>query len=225
MRLILLGAPGAGKGTQAKLIGKGFGIPQISTGDMLRAAVSSGSPIGHQVKEIMAEGLLVPDALINELVTFRISQADCVNGYLFDGYPRTLPQAQSLVAGCIAIDAVIEIAVADEEIMTRLEGRRVHEGSGRVYHTLYNSPKVPNQDDYTGETLVQREDDTAETVKKRLEIYHRQTEPLIAWYKQSAELTNMHYIKIKGQGSMHDIYKKIEQELLKISKSLEHKAT
>jgi adenylate kinase len=225
MRLILLGAPGAGKGTQAELLAKDFGIPKISTGDMLRAAVSTDSPIGREVKQVIAEGLLVPDALINELVRARISEADCVNGYLFDGYPRTLAQANSLDVAGIVIDAVIEIAVTDEEIMERLVGRRIHQSSGRVYHTIYNPPRVANQDDDTGEPLIQREDDKLETVRKRLEIYHEQTEPLIAWYRQSSALKKIPYIRVQGHGSVEDIYNQITQQLLKISENLEHKMT
>lgn len=225
MRLILLGAPGAGKGTQAELLAKHFKIPKISTGDMLRTAVSAGSPIGLKVKQIMAEGLFVPDELINELVAERITKPDCRNGYLFDGYPRTLAQAKSLDNAGIAIDAVIEISVADEEIMTRLVGRRIHEGSGRIYHTIYNPPRVFDHDDDTGEPLIQREDDKPETVKKRLEIYHEQTEPLVVWYRQSTAFKKIPYIKVQGNGTVEDIYNQIEQELLKIPDNLVHKTT
>ncbi|MCP8898657.1 adenylate kinase [Gilvimarinus xylanilyticus] len=184
MKVILLGAPGAGKGTQAKMIMDKFGIPQISTGDMLRAAVKAGTPLGVQAKDIMAAGGLVPDDLIIALVKERISADDCVKGFLFDGFPRTIPQAQALLDAGIDIDHVIEIDVADEEIVSRLSGRRVHEASGRVYHIEHNPPQTPGLDDETGEELVQREDDKEETVRKRLSVYHEQTKPLVDFYQQ-----------------------------------------
>ena len=182
MRVILLGAPGAGKGTQAQFITSQLGIPQISTGDMLRAAVKAGSELGLQVKEVMASGGLVTDEIIIALVKERIAQPDCANGFLFDGFPRTIPQAQAMVDAGIAIDIVIEIAVEDEVIVKRLSGRRVHADSGRVYHVENNPPKVADRDDVTGEPLVQREDDREETIRKRLAVYHEQTRPLVDFY-------------------------------------------
>lgn len=183
MRVILLGAPGAGKGTQARYIMEEFLIPQISTGDMLRAAVREGTELGLQVKDIMASGGLVSDDIIIALVKERIQADDCKNGFLFDGFPRTIPQAQALVDAGVVIDNVVEIHVEDEEIVSRLSGRRVHEGSGRVYHIDHNPPKVEGVDDETGETLIQRDDDQEETVRKRLSVYHDQTEPLVGFYK------------------------------------------
>jgi len=183
MRVILLGAPGAGKGTQAQFITSKFGIPQISTGDMLRAAVKAGSALGLQVKEVMASGGLVTDDIIIALVKERIAQADCAQGFLLDGFPRTIPQAQAMVDVGIAIDVVVEIAVEDEEIVKRLSGRRMHLDSGRIYHTVFNPPKQENIDDVTGESLIQRDDDKEETVRKRLQVYHQQTRPLVDFYK------------------------------------------
>jgi adenylate kinase len=187
MRVILLGAPGAGKGTQAKFITEKFGIPQISTGDMLRAAVKAGTELGLIAKSVMDSGGLVSDDLIINLVKERISQQDCKNGFLFDGFPRTIPQAEALVKNGVELDHVIEIAVDDEEIVQRIAGRRVHESSGRVYHTIYNPPKVEGKDDVTGEELIQRKDDTEETVRHRLSVYHSQTKPLVAFYQNLAE--------------------------------------
>jgi len=187
MRLILLGPPGAGKGTQAQFISEKYGIPQISTGDMLRAAVKAGTELGLKAKDIMATGGLVSDELIIGLVKERIQEADCVNGFLFDGFPRTIPQAQALVDADIAIDAVLEIHVADNEIVSRLSGRRVHEGSGRVYHIAHNPPKAEGVDDLTGEALIQRVDDSEDTVRNRLKVYHEQTEPLVAFYDAPLE--------------------------------------
>ncbi|MBB3060307.1 adenylate kinase [Microbulbifer rhizosphaerae] len=212
MRIILLGAPGAGKGTQARFITEKFDIPQISTGDMLRAAVKEGTPLGLQAKDIMAAGKLVSDDLIIALVKDRIAQPDCANGFLFDGFPRTIPQAQALLDADVVIDYVLEIAVDDEEIVKRLSGRRVHEGSGRVYHVEYNPPKEEGKDDVTGEPLVQRGDDSEETVRKRLAVYHEQTEPLVGFYCELAERspeTAPVYRKVMGVGSMDDIREKI----------------
>lgn len=183
MRVILLGAPGAGKGTQAKLIMDKLGIPQISTGDMLRAAVAAGTELGLQVKDVMASGGLVSDDLIIALVKERITQEDCARGFLFDGFPRTIPQAEAMVRAGVAIDRVIEIDVPDEDIVARLSGRRVHEASGRIYHIEHNPPRVAGVDDETGEALIQRADDTEATVRKRLQVYHEQTEPLVAFYR------------------------------------------
>ena len=195
MRIILLGAPGAGKGTQAKLICEHFHIPQIATGDMLRNAVKAGSALGQKAKHIMESGQLVSDDIIIELVKERIAEDDCDNGFLFDGFPRTIPQAQVIEAEGIHIDAVIEIDVNDEEIIKRLSGRRVHPASGRIYHVLHHPPQVANKDDVTGEALVQRDDDKEDTIRKRLTVYHQETEPLAAFYQQ----VTPHYIKINGQ--------------------------
>jgi len=212
MRLMLLGAPGAGKGTQAELLCKAFEIPKISTGDMLRAEVSAGSPKGLKVKDLMAAGQLVPDDLMNELVKDRIKH--CENGYLFDGYPRTVAQAESLEDSRITFDAVIEIFVPDEEIIERLAGRRIHPASGRVYHTRYNRPKVSDQDDETHEPLIQRDDDKPETIKKRLAVYHEQTEPLIDAYKKLAERNRrLRYIRVPGHGAVEDIFHQIKEKL------------
>ncbi|WP_321350947.1 adenylate kinase [Halopseudomonas oceani] len=210
MRVILLGAPGAGKGTQAQFICERFGIPQISTGDMLRAAVKAGTELGKQVKEVMDNGGLVSDDLIIGLIKERITQDDCVNGFLFDGFPRTIPQAEALVEAGIDIDRVLEIAVADEEIVARLSGRRVHPGSGRVYHVEHNPPKVAGKDDVTGEDLIQRDDDKEETVRKRLQVYHTQTKPLVDFYqKLSAAKGTPKCAKVEGIGSVEQITAKV----------------
>ncbi len=208
MRLILLGAPGAGKGTQAQFISEKYGIPQISTGDMLRAAVKAGTPLGLKVKEVMASGGLVSDETIIDLIDERIKEADCSNGFLFDGFPRTIPQAEALKKRNIQIDAVVEINVDDEEIVSRLSGRRVHEASGRIYHVKYNPPAVAGKDDESGEALVQREDDKEETVRKRLQVYHSQTAPLIDYYSAWAdrgEAGAPKYVKVDGVGEMSQI--------------------
>ncbi|WP_226664861.1 adenylate kinase [Microbulbifer aggregans] len=216
MRIILLGAPGAGKGTQAQFITEKFGIPQISTGDMLRAAVKAGTPLGLQAKGVMDAGQLVSDDLIIALVKERIAESDCASGFLFDGFPRTIPQAQAMLDADVAIDHVLEIAVDDEEIVKRLSGRRVHEGSGRVYHVVYNPPKTEGVDDATGEPLVQRTDDSEETVRNRLSIYHEQTEPLVGFYReleQRAPESAPKYSRVEGVGSMADIREKVEEAL------------
>jgi len=187
MRIILLGAPGAGKGTQAQFITEKFGIPQISTGDMLRAAVKAQTDLGKQVEAVMASGRLVTDEIIIALVKERIAGDDCKAGFLFDGFPRTIPQAQALVDAKIAIDVVLEIDVDDDEIVKRLSGRRVHPDSGRVYHVDFNPPKIEGRDDETGEPLVQRDDDKEETVRKRLAVYHEQTKPLVEFYERQAD--------------------------------------
>ncbi len=186
MRLILLGPPGAGKGTQAGFIRDAYRIPQISTGDMLRTAVKAGTPLGLAAKRIMDAGILVSDEIIIGLVNDRLREPDCANGYLFDGFPRTIPQADALKAAGVALDYVLEIDVPDAAIVERMSGRRVHVASGRTYHVKYNPPKVADRDDVTGEPLIQREDDREDTVKKRLAVYHAQTEPLIAYYAQWA---------------------------------------
>jgi adenylate kinase len=215
MRVILLGAPGAGKGTQAQLIMEKFGIPQISTGDMLRAAVKAGTALGVQAKDIMSSGGLVPDDLIISLVKERISSSDCGNGFLFDGFPRTIPQAQALLDAEVDIDHVIEIDVPDEEIVSRLSGRRVHEASGRIYHIIHNAPKIADHDDVTGEPLIQRLDDKEETVRKRLTVYHELTKPLVGFYQQlstSGRKKAPKYSRIHGVGSVDNI----RQQLLNV---------
>ena len=212
MRVILLGAPGAGKGTQAQFICEKFSIPQISTGDMLRAAVKAGSELGLKVKEIMETGGLVSDGIIIDLVKERIQQEDCKNGFLFDGFPRTIPQAEAMLEAGVDIDHVIEIDVADEEIVKRLGGRRVHPNSGRVYHVVYNPPKVEGKDDETGEDLIQRDDDQEETIRKRLAIYHDQTAPLVSFYKKLREAEGdsaPKYSHIPGVGSLTEITGKV----------------
>lgn len=187
MRLVLLGCPGAGKGTQAKYLKETFHIPQISTGDMLRAATQAGTPLGVIVKQIMDEGRLVPDEIMIQLVKDRINEKDCERGYLLDGFPRTIPQAEALHENGIHIDYVIEIRVPDSEIIKRLSGRRVHLPSGRVYHVHFNPPKVHDQDDITGEPLIQRADDHEDTIRKRIQVYHQQTEPLVKYYKDETK--------------------------------------
>ncbi|CAE6935100.1 MULTISPECIES: adenylate kinase [Pseudomonas] len=210
MRVILLGAPGAGKGTQAGFITKKFGIPQISTGDMLRAAVKAGSPLGLKVKGVMDSGGLVSDEIIIDLIRERLTQPDCAGGFLFDGFPRTIPQAEALKNAGVVIDAVIEIAVDDEEIVGRIAGRRVHPASGRVYHTEHNPPKVAGKDDETGEELIQREDDKEETVRHRLSVYHSQTQPLVAFYQAlSAAEGTPKYTAVQGVGSVDEITAKV----------------
>ncbi len=216
MRIILLGPPGAGKGTQATYITEKFGIPQISTGDMLRTAVKAGTELGLKAKGIMASGGLVSDDLIIALVKERIQESDCVNGFLFDGFPRTIPQAEALLAEGVAIDKVIEIHVADEEIIARLSGRRVHEGSGRVYHVTHNAPKQEGIDDVTGEPLVQREDDTEATVRNRLDVYHDQTKPLVDFYQGLATSqpdTAPAYARVDGVGPLDEVQSRLEDTL------------
>ena len=202
MRLILLGPPGAGKGTQAQFICDTLGIPQISTGDMLRAAVAAKSELGLQVKQVMDEGGLVSDEIIIALVKERIGQDDCAGGFLFDGFPRTIVQAEALIDASIDLDCVVEIQVPDEEIVSRLAGRRVHPGSGRVYHLKFNPPAVEGKDDETGEDLIQRDDDTEATVRDRLAVYHRQTHPLVEFYTARAEQKILRYIGVRGVGSV-----------------------
>ncbi len=199
MKLILLGAPGAGKGTQAQFLTKQFSIPQISTGDMLRAAIKAGTELGKKAKEAIDAGQLVTDDIIIGMVKERIAQADCEKGFLLDGFPRTIPQADALAKAGVEIDAVIEIDVPDSEIINRMAGRRAHLASGRTYHLKYNPPKVEGKDDETGEDLVQRDDDKPEVVKERLEVYHKQTAPLIDYYqKASKENPSLRYIKVDG---------------------------
>ena len=208
MKLILLGPPGAGKGTQATFISKKFGIPQISTGDMLRAAVKAGTPLGVEAKKIMDAGGLVRDDIIIGLVKDRLKDADCQNGYMFDGFPRTLPQADAMKDAGVAIDFVLEIDVPDSEIVARMSGRRVHVASGRTYHVKFNPPKAEGKDDVTGEPLIQRDDDREETVLKRLEVYHQQTEALVSYYgkwAQSGAAGAPQYRKINGLGKVEAV--------------------
>ena len=216
MRLILLGAPGAGKGTQAAFICQKFAIPQISTGDMLRAAVKAGTPLGLQAKAVMESGGLVSDDLIINLVKERIAQADCANGFLFDGFPRTIPQADAMKAAGVKLDYVLEIDVPFEAIIERMSGRRSHPASGRTYHIKFNPPKAEGKDDVTGEPLVQREDDKEETVKKRLDVYSQQTRPLVAYYSEWAQREAQsapQYRAISGMGSVEDITQRAMQAL------------
>jgi adenylate kinase len=208
MRLILLGPPGAGKGTQANFIKEKFGIPQISTGDMLRAAVKAGTPLGIEAKKVMDAGGLVSDDIIIGLVKDRLQQDDCKSGYMFDGFPRTIPQADAMKDAGVAIDFVLEIDVPDSEIVERMSGRRAHLASGRTYHVKYNPPKVAGKDDVTGEDLIQRDDDKEETVKKRLEVYHSQTKPLVEYYSKwsaSGDAKAPKVRKISGLGAVDSI--------------------
>ena len=214
MRIILLGAPGAGKGTQAQFICEKYGIPQISTGDMLRAAVKAKSDLGKQVEEVMVSGGLVTDDIIIALVKDRIKESDCGNGFLFDGFPRTIPQAAALIEGDIQIDIVLEIDVNDDEIVKRLSGRRVHVESGRTYHVVYNPPRLAGADDVTGGELIQREDDKEETIRNRLNVYHLQTEPLVDFYKKlSNSDTNVRVIKVNGLAKVDAIREEIFKTL------------
>lgn len=208
MRVILLGGPGAGKGTQAHYIKEHYKIPQISTGDMLRAAISAGTALGKAAKTVMDSGQLVSDDIIIGLVKDRIAQPDCANGFLFDGFPRTIPQAEAMKAAGVPIDYVVEIDVPDSEIIQRMSGRRVHLASGRTYHTVFNPPKVPGVDDISGEALIQRDDDHEYTVKKRLDVYHAQTEPLVQYYSswaKSGAADAPKYVKINGIGDVETI--------------------
>ncbi|WP_432259336.1 adenylate kinase [Cupriavidus sp. TMH.W2] len=220
MRLILLGAPGAGKGTQAKFICEQFGIPQISTGDMLRAAVKAGTPLGVEAKKVMDAGGLVSDDIIIGLVKDRLKQDDCKNGYLFDGFPRTIPQAEAMKEAGVAIDYVLEIDVPFDAIIERMSGRRVHVASGRTYHVQYNPPKAEGVDDVTGEALIQRDDDKEETVKKRLDVYSQQTRPLVDYYSDwaakgdaSAKVAPPKYRKILGVGNVDEITARVFEAL------------
>ena len=209
MKLILLGPPGAGKGTQANILCTKLGIPQISTGDMLRAAVKAGTPLGIAAKKVIDAGQLVSDDIIMDLVKQRLQHADCRRGYLFDGFPRTIPQAEALKKAAIGLDYVLEIDVPDEEIISRMSGRRVHPGSGRVYHVKFNPPRAEGRDDVTGEALVQRDDDREETVRQRLEVYRRQTRPLVEYYQKEP----VKYRRISGRGSVDEVTKRALQAL------------
>jgi adenylate kinase len=220
MRLILLGGPGAGKGTQANNIKEKYQIPQISTGDMLRAAVKAGTELGREAKKFMDAGQLVTDEVIIGLVKERIKEPDCEKGFLFDGFPRTIPQADAMKAAGVQIDAVVDIDVPDDEIIKRMGGRRAHLASGRTYHIIFNPPKVEGKDDITGEPLVQRDDDKEETVKKRLEVYHDQTEPLIDYYKdweKSGDAAAPKYFRIEGVGKVEEIRDRIFTALESVS--------
>jgi adenylate kinase len=212
MRLILLGGPGAGKGTQAAFITQRYGIPQISTGDMLRAAVKAGTPLGLAAKQVMDRGDLVSDDIIIGLVKERIQAADCAKGFLFDGFPRTIPQADAMKAAKVPLEHVVEVAVSDGTIIERMSGRRVHVASGRTYHLKFNPPKHDMADDVTGEPLVQRKDDEEATVRNRLEVYHRQTEPLVAYYRKwadSGEAGAPKYHRIDGLGKVEEVRDRI----------------
>ena len=207
MKIILLGAPGVGKGTQAQFITEKYGIPQISTGDMLREAIKAESELGKKVKSVMESGALVTDDIIIDLVKERLTKPDCANGYLFDGFPRTIPQAEALVEQGISIDNVLEIKVEVSEIIARLSGRRVHVDSGRIYHVIYNPPKVEGKDDVSGDDLIQRDDDKEETVKERLNVYRDQTEPLVKFYQDLSNQSggSLKYSKIEGVGNTDEI--------------------
>ena len=205
MKIILLGPPGAGKGTQAEVLCKNFSIPHISTGNMLREAVEEETDLGLEAKALMDAGILVSDEVIVGLVEDRISKEDCNNGFLFDGFPRTIPQAQALVDRDIFIDAVVVIHVPDEEIIERMSGRRMHQGSGRNYHIVYNPPKIDGKDDITGEDLIQREDDKPETVKDRLKVYENQTSPLINFYTEMSEQGKLDYVSVSGTASPEEV--------------------
>ena len=214
MKVLLLGAPGAGKGTQAQFIKEAFNIPQISTGDMLRAAVKAGTSLGIEAKKIMDAGGLVRDDIIIGLVKERIQEVDCANGFLFDGFPRTLAQAEAMKEAGVVLDFVVEIDVPDEVIVERMSGRRVHMASGRTYHLVYNPPKVAGKDDETGEDLIQRDDDQAETVQKRLNVYHEQTEVLVDYYgKQSVETGLPGYIKVDGTQDVNEVKEQVLAQL------------
>ena len=209
MRIILLGGPGSGKGTQAQFITEKYSIPQISTGDMLRAAVRAGTALGVEAKKVMDAGGLVSDEIILGLIKERITQEDCKNGFLLDGFPRTIAQAEGLQVMEVELDNVLEIAVSDEEIIKRMSGRRVHSASGRSYHVIFNPPKTEGIDDVTGEPLIQRDDDKEETVRKRLDVYHEQTKPLVDFYSAKAESGAVKFASIAGIGSVEEITAKV----------------
>jgi adenylate kinase len=220
MRLILLGAPGAGKGTQANYIKERYQIPQISTGDILRAAVKAGTELGKLAKQVMDSGGLVPDDIIIGIVKERLKEPDCQKGFLFDGFPRTIPQADAMKAAGVPLDAVVDIDVPDEEIIKRMSGRRVHLASGRTYHVIFNPPKEAGKDDVTGEPLIQRDDDQEATVRKRLDVYHDQTEPLIDYYKKwkaAGDASAPIYIRIHGIGKVEQIRDQAFEALDKIA--------
>ena len=205
MRIILLGGPGSGKGTQAGFLTEHFGIPQVSSGDMLRAAVRAGTVLGRKAKGIMEAGELVPDDLIVAMIGERLDQPDCASGFVLDGFPRTIPQAEALHDAGVVIDTVVEMMVDDEEIVLRMSGRRVHPASGRVYHVVHNPPRVEGRDDETGEKLIQRDDDREDTVRTRLAVYHEQTRPLIAFYRKLADRGELRYERIDGRGKVEHV--------------------
>ena len=212
MRIILLGMPGAGKGTQARFLTEKYGIPQISTGDMLRAAIKAGTPLGVQAKDYMDRGALVPDDIVIALAKQRVAESDCANGFIVDGFPRTIPQAEALRRSGIDVDFVMDIDVSDEEILRRLSGRRVHPASGRTYHLVFNPPRVPGRDDVTGENLVQRLDDKEQTIQQRIATYHEQTKPLIDYYSQwqrSGDALAPRYVKVNGTGSVKQVRERL----------------
>lgn len=216
MRLMMLGCPGAGKGTQAQFIARDYHIPQISTGEMLRQAVAAGTPLGIKAQTIMQAGKLVPDDLIIDLVKVRIQQADCAEGFILDGFPRTLPQAEALIEAAIALDVVLELSLEDEEIVHRMSGRLVHAASGRVYHREFNPPKVAMKDDVTGESLMQRDDDKEETVRKRIDVYHAQTKPLIDFYQHfpsNARVPAPKFCRVSGLGTVEEVAARVHQSL------------
>ena len=213
MKIILLGAPGAGKGTQAQFIMNKFAIPQISTGDMLRSAIKAGTELGKQAKTLMNAGQLVPDDLIISLVKERVAQPDCAKGFVLDGFPRTIPQADALKSAGIAIDYVLEFDVPDEVIVERMSGRRVHQPSGRSYHVIYNPPKVEGKDDVTGEDLIIRADDKPETVLDRLKVYHSTTKPLVDYYQAEAKAGNTQYFRLDGTQKVEDVSKELDKIL------------
>lgn len=214
MRVILLGGPGAGKGTQADFICERYGIPKISTGDMLRAAVAAGSALGVEAKKVMDAGGLVSDEIILGLVAERLREPDCAEGFLFDGFPRTIPQAEGLAAAGVTLDRVVEIVVDDDEIVRRMSGRRIHPGSGRTYHIEFNPPKVPGKDDVTGDALIQRDDDAESTVRERLRIYHEQTKPLVGYYtKVATDNAALRFESVDGKGDVNEIRQRIENAL------------
>lgn len=213
MRIILLGAPGAGKGTQAQFLMNTFNIPQISTGDMLRAAIKEGTELGKKAKEVMDAGKLVSDDIMIGLVQERVAQPDCKNGFLLDGFPRTIPQADAMHEAGIEVDYVIEFAVPDDVIVERMAGRRVHPGSGRVYHVTYNPPQEEGKDDVTGEDLIVREDDKEETVRHRLSVYHEQTEPLVSYYQKMAEQNVVNYHRVDGTRDVKEIRNELKELL------------
>ncbi len=211
MKLILLGAPGVGKGTQAQFVIEKYAIPQISTGDMLRESIKTGSALGKKVKEVMESGALVTDEIILDLVNARVRQPDCKKGFLFDGFPRTIPQAEALLKESIHVDHVIEIILQEDDIVARLAGRRVHVASGRIYHNLYNPPKVTDIDDVTGEPLIQRDDDKEGTIRVRMQVYRKQTEPLVSFYKAMSDSVqySLKYTSVDGVGTAEEIRDRI----------------
>ena len=214
MRIILLGSPGSGKGTQAGFLTRRFGIPQVSTGDMLRAAVRQGTELGRKAKNVMDAGELVPDDLMVALVRERLAQPDCAGGFVLDGFPRTIPQAEALRGSGVGIDAVLEVAVDDEEIVLRMSGRRVHPASGRVYHLVHNPPRVEGRDDETGEPLIQRDDDREDTLRTRLAVYRERTAPLVEYYRKIADGEGVRFARIDGTGGVEEVRARASEALV-----------